>query len=51
MSVSRSIGPPAQPDDWREVDENTDYGVRETRQLLIGFIGGEPGQQLRDQFA
>jgi hypothetical protein len=39
------------PDDWRNVDEQTDYGIRETRQLLIEFIGGEPGEQLRDQFA
>ena len=38
------------PDAWRELDENTDYGIRETRQLLIEFIGGEPGEQMRDQF-
>ena len=36
------------PGDWRHVDENTDYGIRETRQLLIEFIGGEPGEQMRD---
>ena len=39
------------PHDWQQVDENTEYGIRETRQLLIEFIGGEPGKQLRDQFA
>jgi hypothetical protein len=39
------------PSSWRHLDENTDYGVRETRQLLIEFIGGEPGEQLREQFA
>lgn len=39
------------PDDWREVDEEADYGIRETRQLLIELVGGEPGAQLRDQFA
>jgi hypothetical protein len=39
------------PDRWREVDEEADYGIRETRQLLIEFVGGEPGAQLRDQFA
>lgn len=39
------------PDRWREVDENADYGIREVRQLLIEFVGGEPGAQLRDQFA
>jgi hypothetical protein len=38
------------PDRWRVVDENTDYGILETRQLLIEFVGGEPGAQLRDQF-
>ena len=26
-------------------------GSCETRQLLIEFVGGEPGAQLRDQFA
>ncbi|MEH2627084.1 hypothetical protein V1292_005139 [Bradyrhizobium sp. AZCC 1719] len=36
------------PAEWREVD--ADYGIRETRQLLIEFVGGEPGAQLRDQF-
>ena len=39
------------PDHWREVDEKTDYGVLEARQLLIEFVGGEPGASLRDQFA
>jgi len=37
--------------DWREVWEEADYGIRETRDLLIEFVGGEPGQQLRDQFS
>jgi len=35
---------------WRGVDEETDYGIRETRQLLIEFIGGEPGEQMRNRF-
>ena len=39
------------PDAWREVDEKADYGVRKARQLLIEFVGGEPGEQLRDQLA
>ena len=39
------------PDNWRAVDEEADYGISETRQLLIDFIGGEPGEQMRDQFA
>jgi hypothetical protein len=39
------------PDDWRQVDEQTDYGIREARQILIEFVGGEPAEQLRDQFS
>jgi hypothetical protein len=39
------------PDDWRYADEETDYGIREARDLLIEFVGGEPAAQLRDQFA
>jgi hypothetical protein len=39
------------PDRWRAVDEEADYGICETRQLLIEFIGGEPGEQMREQFA
>jgi hypothetical protein len=38
------------PSNWRVVDEDADYGIRETRQLLIDLIGGGPGEQLRDQF-
>ena len=38
------------PSHWREVDEKTEYGILETRQLLIEFVGGEPGKMLRDQF-
>ena len=37
------------PVDWREVE--ADWGVKETRDLLIEFVGGEPAEQLRDQFA
>ncbi len=37
--------------DWTQVDEQTDYPERTARNLLIEFIGGEPGEQLRDQFA
>jgi hypothetical protein len=39
------------PARWRVRDEEADYGIREARQLLIEFIGGEPGRMLRDQFA
>jgi hypothetical protein len=38
------------PDRWRVVDEEADYGIRETRQLLIELVGGEPGKMLREQF-
>jgi hypothetical protein len=39
------------PADWRVSDESADYGIREARDLLIEFVGGEPAAQLRDQFA
>ncbi len=38
------------PHDWRVVDKDCDYGIRETRQLLFEFVGGEAGAELRDQF-
>ena len=38
-------------EDWQERDEETDYQQLMTRRLLIEFVGGEPGEQLRDQFA
>jgi hypothetical protein len=38
------------PSDWR-VAGSADYGIHETRQLLIEFVGGDAGEQLRDQFA
>jgi hypothetical protein len=38
-------------EDWRERDEETDYQQLMTRRLLIEFVGGEPGEQLRNQFA
>jgi len=37
--------------DWQETEEETDWAVRHARALLIEFVGGEPGQRLRDQFA
>jgi len=39
------------PDEWRDGDWQADYAILKARQLLIEFIGGEPGEQLRDQFA
>jgi hypothetical protein len=38
-------------DDWRGRDEETDWPELTARKLLIEFIGGEPGEMLRDQFA
>jgi hypothetical protein len=37
-------------DDWRHIDAETDYPELMARKLLIEFIGGEPGESLRDQF-
>ena len=39
------------PDAWRERDEEADFGILKARNLLFEFVGGEPGAQLRDQFA
>jgi hypothetical protein len=38
-------------DDWRRADDETEYPELMARNLLIEFIGGKPGEQLRDQFA
>jgi hypothetical protein len=38
-------------DEWRHRDEETEYQERLARTLLIDFIGGEPGEMLRGQFA
>jgi hypothetical protein len=32
-------------------NKKADYGILQARQLLIEFIGGEPGEQMRGQFA
>jgi hypothetical protein len=37
--------------DWCAVDEETEYPERMARKTLIEFIGGEPGEMLRGQFA
>jgi hypothetical protein len=37
--------------DWCHVDAETDYPEQMARNLLIEFIGGEPGEMLRGQFA
>jgi hypothetical protein len=37
--------------EWTGVDEQTGYPEQMARDMLIEFVGGEPGAQLRDQFA
>jgi hypothetical protein len=40
------------PHEWRtENDKDADYDIEMARKLLIEFVGGEPGEMLRDQFA
>jgi hypothetical protein len=36
---------------WLSAADDTDYSLRIARKLLIEFVGGEPGEMLRDQFA
>jgi hypothetical protein len=36
---------------WREGDWAADWDVLMARNLMIEFVGGEPAEQLRDQFA
>jgi hypothetical protein len=38
-------------DEWTAIDERTGDDELMARNLLIEFVGGEPGAQLRDQFA
>ena len=38
-------------DEWTGVNEETEYPERMARNLLIELVGGQPGEQLRDQFA
>jgi hypothetical protein len=35
---------------WTAVDEQTNYPERMARDMLVDLVGGEPGEQLRDQF-
>jgi hypothetical protein len=37
--------------DWQQVDEMTDRPERLARALLLEFVGGEPGESLRDQLS
>jgi hypothetical protein len=40
-------------EEWRHQDdhEKTSYAIMQARRLMIELVGGEPAQQLRDQFA
>ncbi len=38
-------------DGWSEHDGNVDWDIKMARDLMIEFVGGEPGEQLRDQFS
>ncbi len=37
--------------DWEDNDKDADWDVRMARNLLIEFVGGEPGAELRKQYA
>jgi hypothetical protein len=37
-------------DHWRVHDGDVDYEICRARDLMIEFVGGEPAEQLRDQF-
>jgi hypothetical protein len=40
------------PGEWSEAsDIDADCDIEYARRLMIEMIGGEPGEQLRDQFA
>jgi hypothetical protein len=38
-------------EEWTGIDQQTDYPTLMARNLLIEFVGGEPGKMLREQFA
>jgi len=38
------------PSEWSQTDKDADYDIEMARKLLIDFIGGEPGEMLRDRF-
>jgi hypothetical protein len=37
--------------DWRKNGCDADYPVKEARELMFEFVGGEPAAQLCGQFA
>jgi hypothetical protein len=36
--------------DWQDNDKDADYDIERARTLLIEFVGGDHGEQLRAQF-
>jgi hypothetical protein len=44
------LGYVMEEDEWRRVFDGA-FDVTRARDLLIEFVGGEPAEQLRDQFA
>jgi len=38
-------------DDWSKGDRGVDWDIKMARDQMIEFVGGEPTNQLRDQFA
>ncbi len=38
-------------DEWQETDKRADWHVRQARNLLFEFVGGEPAERLRNQVA
>jgi hypothetical protein len=38
-------------EEWQHTDDRTEFSVLQARNLLIEFIGGDPGEQMREQFS
>jgi len=38
------------PHEWLDADGEAEWEIRTARQLLFEFVGGEPGDELREQF-
>jgi hypothetical protein len=37
--------------EWLDSDQDADWDIEQARKLLIEFVGGQPGEELRKQFA
>ncbi|WP_375788438.1 hypothetical protein ACE10Z_14090 [Bradyrhizobium sp. Pha-3] len=38
------------PREWLKADDKAEWKIKETRELLFELVGGEPSEQLREQF-